>query len=836
MSASDLGGPSLPWGGMEFTWSSEVSIEDILAAAARRARYLAGGEIPGRLERRNQASSRRAGISGDAVPPSADAGPADADGEAISCGPVVDDPDGEDVVEAVLSGAGSSVTLAELAGHALIDPGPALAGWLSCAPSADLDDAGLVTSITAWRKVTSWAQAQELTAVAELARRRGGEAETASCQDPMQRLEAEFAPCEVALALTLTQGGAESWTDLAVSMTRRLPATVAALHSGRIDLARAKLIEAFTTCLDDDLAGQVERRVLDKAEQQTTGQLRASLQRAVIGVDPKAAERRREEAERNARVELSGDPEGTGSLAGRFLPAGHAAAAWSRICAMAKALQSGGAGGGIDLLRAQVFVGLLLGTLPIIPPPLDEGGDDCPGPDDGGGGGLDPDDGGDYGPGEGGSPGSGVSPEHGDVPADGEPADGDVQGRWDGSGDSGVSEDSDGGSMRDPDAAGQPWLGKPRDADASADRNERDESADRDPGGGIQDEGPPESRVRAGPAELNWPKIPVPGTIPAPGCAPDWLGGVSAPEPAAEEDPGKQPGKSQPGKSGAGRKQAGKIPAGSMTLVVPLRTLAGLAGEPGQLGRLGAVTGEVARGIASAAAENPACEWKIIVIGTSGEAIAITRLDKRSKARAVIGRGERRSPGWVARVVMTVRAADLATGALLGAENLSGSAVLGRLLDAALTAAAKAAQAAARAGLGTGIGMGTGIGLGTGIGTGTGTADARPSVSSAARCGHVGAVSSYRIPDSMRRLIEARDQTCRFPGCRRPAWRTDMDHTIPYDLGGPTCRCNVSAECRHHHRLKQLKEWQLSQPQPGFLVWKTPARLTYSVGPDPYQA
>jgi len=805
MSANDLGDPPSPWGGMEFTWSSEVSIEDILAAAERRARYLAGDEIPGRPEYKSRARGRRSGVPGDIVPLSADAAPAPApapaDGDASSCGPVADDPHGEDAVAAALSGAGSSVTLAELAGHALIEPGPALAGWLSCAPSADLDDAGLVTSVTAWRKVTSWAQAQELTAVAELARRRGGSTQPASCQDPIQKLEAEFAPCEVALALTLTQGGAEYWMDLAVSMTRRLPATMAALHSGRIDLARAKLIETFTTGLDDDLAGQVERRVLARAEHQTTGQLRASLQRAVIAVDPAAAERRREEAERNARVELSGDPEGTGSLAGRFLPAGHAAAAWSRICAMAKAMQSGGVGGGIDLLRAQVFVGLLLGTLPIIPPPLDELDDDGPASDDGGG--IDPDDGdpGDGDPGDGG-PGDGG-------PGDGGPGDG-------GPGDGGVFEDDDSGSSRDPDADG-PWREQPRDEDAPADPGDRDDADDHDPGGEIQDIDPPECRVRAGPAELAWPEIPVPGAIPAPGCAPDWLGGIPPPESAARKT---RAGDSQAGKSQAGKSQAaGRIPAGAMTLTVPLRTLAGLAGEPGQLGRLGAVTGEVARGIASAAAENPACEWKIIVIGTSGEAIAITRLDKRSKARVGIGLGERRSPGWVARVIMTVRAADLAAGALLGQEKLSGSALLGKLLDAALKAAAKTAQAAARARMGTGTAAARGL-----------------PASPPARCGHVGAVSSYRIPDSMRRLIEARDQTCRFPACRQPAWRTDMDHTIPYDLGGPTCRCNVSAECRHHHRLKQLNGWQLSQPRPGFLVWATPARLTYAVGPDPYPA
>lgn len=790
MSASDLGGASSPQGGMEFTWPSEVSIEDILAAAERRARYLAGEEIPGRRKRKSRGSGRRTGVPSDAFPPSAGTGPADSVGGAPLLDPAADDPQGEDAVEAAMSGAGSSVSLTDLAGHALIDPGPALAGWLSCAPSADLDDAGLVTSITAWRKVTSWAQAQELTAVAELAERRGRGYQAASGQDRVQKLEAEFAPSEVALALTLTEGGAEYWMDLAVSMTRRLPATVAALRAGRIDLARAKLIETFTAGLDDELAGQVERRVLGRAERQTTGQLRASLQRAVIAADPAAAERRREEAERNARVELSGDPEGTCSLAGRFLPAGHAAAAWSRICAMAKALESSGAGGGIDLLRAQVFAGLLLGTLPIIPPPLDERGND--------------------GPGDEGSPGSGGSPERGDGPGhDDGPGDGNGPGRGDGQEDRGLSQCGEGDSSGDPDAADRPWLRQPRDEEAPPDVDDRDKADGRDPTGDIRGADPPECRVRAGPARNSWPEIPVPGSAPAPGCAPDWLGGIPPPGTVAGSTQARH---DQDGMSKAGRKQAGRsIPAGAMTLTVPLRTLAGLTGEPGQLGRLGAVTGEVARGLAAAAAANPACEWKIIVVGTGGEVIAITRLDKRHKARCGIGLDERRGPGWVARIILTVSTADLATGALPGREELPGT-VLGKLLNVAREAAAKTALVATSADL-----------------------DASPAAgSSPAGCGHPGAVSSYRIPDSMRRLIEARDQTCRSPVCRQPAWRTDMDHTIPYDLGGPTCRCNVSAECRHHHRLKQLKGWQLRQPQPGVLIWVTPARLTYTVEPDPY--
>lgn len=172
---------------------------------------------------------------------------------------------------------------------------------------------------------------------------------------------------EVVIRFPAVPSGEPRSRSLAVSLAGRLPATLAALRSGNIDLARARLIDQFTTPPDDELTRKVERRVLAKAEHQTTGQLRASLQRAVISADPEAAERRRKQAERNARVELTGEPEGTASLFGRYLPAAQAAAAWARVSAIAKALEQGGAAGGIDLLRAQVFIRLLLGA-PLAPP------------------------------------------------------------------------------------------------------------------------------------------------------------------------------------------------------------------------------------------------------------------------------------------------------------------------------------------------------------------------------------------------------------------------------------------------------------------------------------
>jgi hypothetical protein len=101
-------------------------------------------------------------------------------------------------------------------------------------------------------------------------------------------------------------------------------------------------------------------------------------------------------------------------------------------------------------------------------------------------------------------------------------------------------------------------------------------------------------------------------------------------------------------------------------------------------------------------------------------------------------------------------------------------------------------------------------------------------------CRHEDAVPGYRIPDRLRALIEARDQDCGLPICRRPAARCDLDHTVPYDHGGLTCWCNHSAGCRRHHRMKTLTRWRLRQPAPGMLIWIAPSRLTWTATPQPY--
>jgi Domain of unknown function (DUF222) len=93
---------------------------------------------------------------------------------------------------------------------------------------------------------------------------------------------------------------------------------------------------------------------------------------------------------------------------------------------------------------------------------------------------------------------------------------------------------------------------------------------------------------------------------------------------------------------------------------------------------------------------------------------------------------------------------------------------------------------------------------------------------------------SYRPPAGLARLIRGRDVTCRFPGCRQPAHRCDLDHTVPYPAG-PTSAANLAVLCRHHHLLKHRAGWTVRQRPDGGLTWISPGGRSYSTSPPPRQ-
>jgi len=87
-------------------------------------------------------------------------------------GPADEEPARETVPGADEHGE-QSVPAGELAGLIAehLPPGPDLAAWLATAPVADLKDRDLAAAAGSWRRIASWAQAQELAAVAQIVSR-----------------------------------------------------------------------------------------------------------------------------------------------------------------------------------------------------------------------------------------------------------------------------------------------------------------------------------------------------------------------------------------------------------------------------------------------------------------------------------------------------------------------------------------------------------------------------------------------------------------------------------------------------------------------------------------
>ncbi|HEY0717335.1 MAG TPA: DUF222 domain-containing protein, partial [Streptosporangiaceae bacterium] len=485
-------------------------------------------------------------------------------------------------------------------------PGGPLAGLADAVTRdgrlAGLDDDELVGVMRAWRRLESWAGANLLAAVAELARRRPADRTPPAPAGAFPERVSEFASDEIAAALTLTGQAASTCTALGLDLAVRLPGTARALHAGVIDYPQARLVAEATRILSDEDARRVEARVLAAAGGQTAGQLRAAAARAVIAVDPAAAARRREEAQKDPRVRRWQEDAGTAALAGYSLPPADVLAADQQLTTRARALRDAGLHGSLEELRARAYLDALLGR-------------DCAPPAD----------------------------------------------------------------PREPASAG--------------------------PGG---------------------PTPVTPAPRPA-GPAPSPV--TSAPGPARPQPL-----------------------AALINLTMPLTSMLGLADDPGVVAGFGPVDAPLARHLAARAATSPRTRLCLTITGDDGRAT--------------------------------------------GHGCVPGPATLAHLPGGGLTVTIEP------------LAQGT--------------------------CDHRHQEPRYQPSRALRHLITARNPTCTAPGCRQPATRCDLDHTIPYDQDGRTCQCGLAPLCRHHHRCKQAQGWRLEQPQPGVMHWTTPAGRHYITTPDPY--
>jgi hypothetical protein len=213
---------------------------------------------------------------------------------------------------------------------------------------AELSDQELCGIMSAARRLESWAAGVRLTTVNELDARRAGR----------NGRPGEHVAEEVGAVFMLTPRSAD---DL-IGLTRNLavlPQTRALLGAGILDPDRAKVIADALAVLDPIGAATVENLITPRAADLTTGQLRAACERAVKAYDPQAATRRREKAQRDARVECWAEAAGTSAIAGRDLAPAGVIAADKTLDADARWLRAHGMPGSHDERRAAAFLARL---------------------------------------------------------------------------------------------------------------------------------------------------------------------------------------------------------------------------------------------------------------------------------------------------------------------------------------------------------------------------------------------------------------------------------------------------------------------------------------------
>jgi Domain of unknown function (DUF222) len=225
----------------------------------------------------------------------------------------------------------------------------------------DVTDDQLMGLVGTRQRLISRQHWEELTAVAEFIRRRPHpDADPALASCGMPEAASDDAAADLAAQLHVTAGMAAGLIHLAWDLVVKLPVTRAALRDGVIDIDKARIIAMACLLLTPEEARRAERALFGLGiEEMTAGMIRDRIGCAVIAVNPGAARKRREEAQKNGRVEVFPELSGNTHISGRELPPALALLADQNIDARARHFRAAGVPGDMDRLRLLAYLEML---------------------------------------------------------------------------------------------------------------------------------------------------------------------------------------------------------------------------------------------------------------------------------------------------------------------------------------------------------------------------------------------------------------------------------------------------------------------------------------------
>jgi len=105
------------------------------------------------------------------------------------------------------------------------------------------------------------------------------------------------------------------------------------------------------------------------------------------------------------------------------------------------------------------------------------------------------------------------------------------------------------------------------------------------------------------------------------------------------------------------------------------------------------------------------------------------------------------------------------------------------------------------------------------------------------RSGDIRAISHLgrTVNRRLRTALAHRDRCCVVPGCGAP-FGLEIDHVVPFALGGPTELANLALLCHHHHYLKTYEGWTLERSgtaDDGSPTWEFRPQPPFGEEPDP---